>query len=103
MGTRHGGFVKTSLTKAARAALGGVLVLAVLSCGGPPEALELVPSETKLVASGMDTTRVNITAITAKGRPARSFSGTVTLTLSGDGAVLMGDGRVVLDRGTGST
>ena len=101
MEERHGGFLKMLLAKAARAALWGAVVLAMLSCSGPPEALELVPSKTELVASGMDMTRVSITAITAKGRPARGFSGPVILSLSGEGAVLLGDDRVVLDRGVG--
>lgn len=101
MGERNEDVKRTSRWTAARIALFGATALAVLSCGGPPEALELAPSKTRLVASGMDMTRVNITATTASGRVARSFSGVVSLSLTGEGAELMTERKLVLDRGRG--
>ena len=101
MGERKVDFRRTSAAKTFCASFWGVMAAALISCSGSPEALELVPSKTELLASGMDMTRVNITAITESGRPVRSFSGVVSLSLTGDAAVLMTDGSVVLDRGTG--
>lgn len=101
MEERHGDFRITSAGKTARAALWGAAAVMMISCSSPPEALELTPSKTELYASGMDMTRVTITAVTESGRPARSFSGAVTLSLTGDAAGLLGDERVVLERGEG--
>ena len=101
MRERAGDFGSKLFSAAARGVLVGAMALVVLSCSREPAMLELTPSETELLASGMDMTRVTITAVTESGRTARGFSGTVSLSLSGDGAELITGKSVVLDRGVG--
>jgi len=100
MGERRIDPRRASASKAPRAALWGAMVM-MISCSAPPEALELAPSRTELYASGMDMTRVTITAVTESGRTARNFSGTVSLSLTGDSAVLLNSEGIVLERGEG--